>query len=92
LPRRRQLSGPPAPRMHGAARALAKTRTVGGQTRARSQSVSGRDQAPTNGDSWAGRAADKNVVVQIPDRRLTRAGIVKDVIGSAIVVEVRRGC
>ena len=38
------------------------------------QPVSGRDQAPANWKSWTGRTADKNVVVQIPDRCLARVG------------------
>ena len=37
-----------------------------------------RDQAPACGNRGFERAANKNVVDQIPDRCLTRAGIVKE--------------
>ena len=34
------------------------------------------------------RTANENVVVQIPDRRFTRATIVKEVIGFAVAIEI----
>src|SRR5262249_55654497 len=40
------------------------------------------------GKTWAVRAADKNVVVHVPDRCLLRARIVKDVIGLAVPVKI----
>ena len=45
-------------------------------------------QAPAGRKSWAIRRADINIVVQIPDRRLMRAGILKDVVRMAVAVKV----
>jgi hypothetical protein len=45
-------------------------------------------QLPAHWKSWAGRAADANVVVQIPYRCLPRAHIVKQVVWVAIAVKV----
>ena len=47
-------------------------------------------QSPTGRKSGSERAANENVVVQIPDRCLTRAGIVKDIVWLAIAVKVGR--
>ena len=48
------------------------------------------DQAPANWKSRTERATDKNVVIQIPDRCLTRGAVVKQIIGFAITIKV--GC
>src|SRR5919198_5371614 len=46
------------------------------------------DQGPASRESWAKCAADENVVVQIPDRCLTGAGVVKQIVWVAVEVEV----
>ena len=51
---------------------------------------SGPHQAPAGWKSWAESAADKNVVVEIPDRCLASGRIVKQIIGFAVTVKV--GC
>src|SRR6266478_9259541 len=47
-------------------------------------------QAPAGRKCRAEHAANKNVVIQIPDRRLTRAGIVKEIVWLPVAVKV--GC
>src|SRR6266480_7201731 len=47
-------------------------------------------QAPARRRSWAVAPSNINVVVQIPYRGLTRAGLVKDVVRVAVTVKV--GC
>ena len=48
------------------------------------------DQAPAGRKSGAERTTNKHVVVQIPDRRLTRRGIVKEIVWLPVAVKV--GC
>ena len=45
-------------------------------------------QPPAGQKSGAGRAADVNVVVQVPDRRLTGAGVIKHIVRFPIAVKV----
>src|SRR5438876_683364 len=45
-------------------------------------------QAPTGRKCRTEHAANKNVVIQIPDRRLTRAGIVKHIVGLPVAAYV----
>ena len=45
-------------------------------------------QSPVGRKSWAETAAHVNVVVQIPDRCLMRAGVVKHVVRLAVAVKV----
>ncbi len=47
-----------------------------------------RDQAPAGLKSRAVRGADENVVVEIPDRGLAAAGIIKHVIRLAVPIEI----
>jgi hypothetical protein len=49
---------------------------------------SGCDQGPASRQSWSPRAAEENVVAEIPDRGLTRASIVKEVIRFVVAVEI----
>jgi hypothetical protein len=46
------------------------------------------DQAPTGWKSWAERAADENVVIQIPDCCFASRRIEKRIIGLATSVEI----
>src|SRR5438876_11638621 len=48
------------------------------------------DQAPANRKSWAKCGTDVNVVVKIPDRCLTSAWIVKQIIRTPVTVKVSR--
>src|SRR5262245_54990873 len=48
-------------------------------------------QAPACGKSWTEGAANKNMVVQIPDCCLTRRGVVKQIFGFAVTVKIRCG-
>src|SRR5438093_409501 len=43
---------------------------------------------PAGRKSWTVRAADENVVVQIPDRCLTRAGVLKYIIRFSVAVKI----
>src|SRR5436190_6724516 len=52
--------------------------------------VSRPEQAPARRNSRAVRGADEDVVVQIPDRCLTAAGTVKQIVRMAVAVKV--GC
>src|SRR5258705_10006959 len=45
-------------------------------------------QAPTSHKSWAVRGPDKNIIVQIPDRRLSRASVLKHVVRMTVAVKV----
>ena len=47
------------------------------------------DRSPTGRQRGPRRAADVNVVVQIPDRGLARAGIVKQVVRFGVAVKIR---
>ena len=47
-------------------------------------------QSPTGRKCGTERAANKNVVIQIPDRCLTRRGIVKDIVRFPVAVKVGR--
>jgi hypothetical protein len=47
-------------------------------------------QSPTCWQCGSKRAANKNVVIQIPDRCLTRRGIVKDMVWFPVAVNVGR--
>ena len=47
-------------------------------------------QGPVGRKRWAERPADENVVVQIPDRCLTRVGILKHIVRVAVAVKVGR--
>jgi hypothetical protein len=46
------------------------------------------DQAPASRKSRAKRAAHENVVIQIPDRCLTRASIVKEIVRLPVAIKV----
>ena len=48
-------------------------------------------QAPTRRNRGSEGGADENVIVQIPDRCLTRAGIVKHIVWLAVAVKIGRG-
>ena len=43
---------------------------------------------PAGRNSWTIRTADVEIIIQIPDRGLTRAGVVKRIIWFAVAVEV----
>src|SRR5438874_8638393 len=47
-------------------------------------------QAPAGRKSGAECGADKHIVIQIPDRRLTRRGIVKEIVWLPVAVKVGR--
>ena len=48
------------------------------------------EQASAGRKIWAGCGTDENVVVQIPDRCLTGAGAVKQMVRIAVAIEI--GC
>src|SRR5213079_271813 len=48
----------------------------------------GRDQAPVSRQAWTIGAADKNVVIEVPNRCLVCNSIVERIIGLAVPVEV----
>src|SRR5436190_20995922 len=50
----------------------------------------GRDQAPVSRQAWTIGAADKNVVIEIPNRRSLHHSTVERTIGRAVVDEVDR--
>jgi len=43
---------------------------------------------PAGRNSWTIRTADVEIIIQVPDRGLTRAGVVKHIIWFAVAVEV----
>src|SRR5205809_109631 len=49
----------------------------------------GRDQAPVRRQAWTIGAADKSIVIEVPDGRLLHRGVVERIIGLAVPVEVR---
>ena len=46
------------------------------------------DHSPVNGQSWSEGAADKSIVIEVPNRGLARAGVVKHIIGLTVRVEI----
>src|SRR6059058_3889606 len=50
----------------------------------------GRDQAPVSRQAWTKGAADKNVVIEIPNPCLVCNSIEERIIGFVIAIEVRR--
>src|SRR6266513_609982 len=50
----------------------------------------GRDQAPVSRQAWTIGAADKNVVIEVPNGRSLHRGAVERIIGLAVPVEVGR--
>src|SRR5450759_2556667 len=52
--------------------------------------IRNRYHLPTAGKSRAGGRAEKNIVIEIPDCRLPRTGIVKEVIRMGVVVKIIR--
>src|SRR4029077_1711953 len=48
------------------------------------------EQVISAGDEWSSCRADKNVVVHVPNGGLTRARIIKQNIGAAVMVEIGR--
>src|SRR5436190_8269524 len=50
--------------------------------------ASRRCQAPATRQSWTEDAASKNVVVHVPQRCLTRACVIKQVIGLTVSIEI----
>ena len=47
-----------------------------------------RDDAPATPDSRTGGVANEQIIVQVPNRCLACAGIVKQVVGSAVAIEI----
>src|ERR1700693_1309003 len=47
------------------------------------------EHAPARRKSWAVGSGDEDVVVQIPDRCLTAAGIVKQIVRMAVPIKIR---
>ena len=50
--------------------------------------IKARIDAPAAGRCRTERATTKTIVVQVPDRGLPRDGIVKDIVGLAVTIEV----
>src|SRR5207253_210128 len=48
-----------------------------------------RDQAPASRRAWTKGAADKNVVIEVPDGRSLRRRVVERIIGLAVAIKVR---
>src|SRR5437764_12495249 len=48
-------------------------------------------EAPADSDAWPESAADKNIIVEIPDRCLKRAAVSKHVVRVTVTVEITQG-
>src|SRR5439155_417079 len=48
----------------------------------------GRDQAPVSRQSWTEGAADKNIVIEVPNRYLPSSGRIQHIIGLTVRVEI----
>src|SRR4029077_18835879 len=46
------------------------------------------DHSPVNGQSWTKGAADKNIVIEVPNRCSPKARTIKHVIGLTVRVEI----
>src|SRR5205085_1144193 len=46
------------------------------------------DHSPVNGQSWSQGAADKSIVIEVPDRCLPSSGGIQHIIGLAVRVEI----
>src|SRR6266496_6299552 len=49
-------------------------------------------EAPAGSNAWPESAADKNIIVEIPDRGLKRAAVSKHVVGVTVAVKITQGC
>jgi hypothetical protein len=57
-------------------------------TRQERQESLRRSEIPTNRKRWAKCAAGENIVIQVPNRRLTCARIEQQIIGPAVPIEI----
>src|SRR5438874_1761940 len=48
----------------------------------------GRDQAPVSRQAWTKGAADKNIVIEVPNRYLPSSGSIQHIIGLTVRVEI----
>src|SRR2546430_13643542 len=48
-------------------------------------------EAPADSDAWPESAADKNIIVEIPDRCLKRAAVSKHVVRVTVAVKITQG-
>lgn len=80
----------PPPRLHATADAYRLAASYPGAAELKCQAVRlRREQAPAGQNRWPVCSADENIIVQIPDRCLTAAGIVKQVVRMAVPIKIR---